>query len=201
MVLRLLWTQKQMFWAFEKGMFKFFVKFWVSKLKPFSGKAWQPSRPSKFKVGDRKLFRTWFWSNLEIKHEFSEHLKMDIFNFLQFLGDEVEAIFWESEAKHRKQLKTKFGHRNFLRKWFLTFFELKNQYCGRLKIALFKFFAIFWLTKLQPFSGKLRQNIKNCLNPNLVIESFLKNGFEATLRSKTYVLSVYFRVFCKFLSD
>ena len=41
MVLKLAWAQKRMLWAFEKGMFQFFAKFLVTKLKPFSGKARQ----------------------------------------------------------------------------------------------------------------------------------------------------------------
>ena len=68
----------------------------------------------------------------------------------------------------------------------------------------FSVFANFWVTKLKPFSGKVRQSMQNYLNQNLVIGSFLENGFEATLSSKTNVLSVWkghFSVFYKFLSD
>ena len=69
---------------------------------------------------------------------------------------------------------------------------------------IFQFFANFWVTKLKPFSGKVRQSIQNYWNQNLIIGSFLENGFEATLSSKTNVVSVWkvhFSVFCKFLSD
>ena len=48
------------------------------------------------------------------------------------------------------------------------------------------------------------RNLQNYLNQNLVIGSFLENGFEATLSWKTNVLSVWkehFSIFCKFLSD
>ena len=38
MVLRVPWTQKRKFWAFEKDIFPFFANFWVAKSKPFSGK-------------------------------------------------------------------------------------------------------------------------------------------------------------------
>ena len=38
--------------------------------------------------------------------------------------------------------------------------------------------------------GKVRKSVKNCLNPKLVIESFLKIGFEDTLRSKANVLNL-----------
>ena len=60
------------------------------------------------------------------------------------------------------------------------------------------------MTKLKPFSGKVRQSVQNYLNQNLVIESFLENGFEATFSSKMNVLSVWKEhvlVFCKFWSD
>ena len=66
------------------------------------------------------------------------------------------------------------------------------------------FFTNFWATKLKLFSGKVRQSVQNYWNQNLVIRSFLENGFGTTLSSKTNVLSVWkghFSVFCKFLSD
>ena len=40
------------------------------------------------------------------------------------------------------------------------------------------------------FSGKVRQSKVNYLDQNLVVGNFLENGFEATLRSKSNVLSV-----------
>ena len=113
-------------------------------------------------------------------------------------------IFWKSEAKHQKLFKSKFGYKKLLRKWFWSYLDLKNECSERLKKAFFRLFAIFWVTKSKPFSWKVRQNIKNCLDQNLVIGSFLENGFEATLTSKSNVLSVWkehFSVFCKFLSD
>ena len=54
------------------------------------------------------------------------------------------------------------------------------------------------------FSGKVRQSVQSYLNQSLMIGTFLKNVFEATLSSKTNVLSVWkelFSAFCKFLSD
>ena len=60
------------------------------------------------------------------------------------------------------------------------------------------------MTKLKPFSEKVRQSVQNYLNQNLVIASFVKNGFEVTISSKTNVLSIWkghFSVLHKFLSD
>ena len=69
--------------------------------------------------------------------------------------------------------------------------------------GILQFFAGFYMTKLKPLLGKVKQSIQNYLNQNLVIETFLENGFEATLSSKTNVVSVSkgcFLNFCKFLS-
>ena len=69
----------------------------------------------------------------------------------------------------------------------------------------FSLFFKFLRDELEkPFSGKVRQSVQNYLNQNLVIGSFLENGFQANLSSKTNILSVwkgYFSVFCKFFSD
>ena len=73
-----------------------------------------------------------------------------------------------------------------------------------LKKVIFQVFANIWVTKLKPFSGKVRQRVQNFLNQNLVIKSFLGNGFEAIFTSKTNVLNVWkvhFSVFWKFLIE
>ena len=65
------------------------------------------------------------------------------------------------------------------------------------------YFLVFWKLLSQEVM-KVRQSFKNCLNQNLIIGSFLENGFEAPLSSKTNLLSVWkghFSLFCKFLSD
>ena len=75
---------------------------------------------------------------------------------------------------------------------------------GTLGKGILQFFAGFCATKLKPLLGKVKQSIQNYLNQNLVIESFLENGFEATLSSKTNVVSVSkgrFSIFLKLLSD
>ena len=60
------------------------------------------------------------------------------------------------------------------------------------------------MTKLKPFSGKVRQSEVNFLNQDLAKGSFLENAFEGTLSSKANVLSFlkgHVSVFHKFLSD
>ena len=73
-----------------------------------------------------------------------------------------------------------------------------------LEKCIFQFFANFWVMKLKPFAEKVGQSVKIYRNQNLVIRTFLENGFEATLSLKTSLLSIWkkhFLVFCKFLSD
>ena len=72
----------------------------------------------------------------------------------KLLGGEVETIFWESEAKHQRLFKSSFGHRKLLRKRFWSYLELKNQYCGHLKIAFFIFSQVFNWRSWNYFLGK-----------------------------------------------
>ena len=58
--------------------------------------------------------------------------------------------------------------------------------------------ATFWVTKLKPFCGKVRQSVQNYLNQNLVLRSFQDNGFEATLSLETKVVSIWKSVFMFF---
>ena len=156
MVLQLPWAQKRMFWAFWKGHFSIFWKFLNDAVETvFWESETEPSRPNKFKDGHSKLFRKWFWSNLEVKDEYSEHLEREIFRvFFQFLSDQIEMIYWKSKAKHQQFFESKFGHRNLLIKWFWSFPELKNQYCGRLKTAFFQFLQVFDWRSWNHFMGK-----------------------------------------------
>ena len=69
--------------------------------------------------------------------------------------------------------------------------------------GIFLFFPNFSVTKLKPFSGKVRQSVQNYLNQKLIIQSFSENGFQTTLRLKTDVLGVWkghFWVVSKLLS-
>ena len=111
--------------------------------------------------------------------------------FCKFLSDRVETVFWESEAKASKLFKLKFGHKNLPRKQFWSFLKLSNQYCVRLKRAFFSFFTSFWVTKLKPSSGKVRQRLQIYLDQNLIIRTFLENSFEAFWSSITNILCVW----------
>ena len=63
--------------------------------------------------------------------------------FCKFLSDEVETIFWESEAKHSKLFGSIFGYRTFLRKWFWTHLELNNECSQGLERVFFSFLQSF----------------------------------------------------------
>ena len=63
----------------------------------------------------------------------------------------------------------------------------------------FTAFCKFLRDQVDILSRKLKQSVQSYLNQNLVIESFLENGFEATFSSKTNVVSVSKRAFFNFL--
>ena len=116
------------------------------------------------------------------QQQMSSSFENDIIYFFANFWESWES--WDSETKHQKLFKSKFVHKN-LRKWFRSFLELKNQYCGRLKIAFFSFVPVFDWRSWNHFPGKWGKNIQNHLNQNWVPGSFLENGFEGTLRSRT----------------
>ena len=77
----------------------------MTKLKSFSGKARQSFQVQLNSKLVTESFLEIGFSNLEIKNECSEHLEREIFSALQILSDDVEIIFWESEAKCSKLFK------------------------------------------------------------------------------------------------
>lgn len=42
------------------------------------------------------------------------------------------------------------------------------------------------MTKLKLLTRKTKQNVENSLNPKLVIENILENGFQATMKTKAF---------------
>ena len=116
---------------FEKGIFQFFANFWVTRLKPFSGKLRQSAQNF---LNQRLVIGSFLENGFEV------------------------TLSWKT---------------NVLSVWREHFSVFEN----------------FWVTKLKPFSGKVRQSVQNYLNQNLVTGTFLENGFEVTLISKTNVLT------------
>ena len=144
MVLKLPWPQKRMLWAFEKGIFQLFASYWVTKLKPFSGKV----RQSVQNYFNQNLVIASFLENgfeatLSSKTNFLSIWKEHFSVLCKFLSGEVETIFWESEAKRLKLFQSKFGHRKLLKKWFWSYLELKNECSEHWKRAFSNFLQIF----------------------------------------------------------
>ena len=144
-----------MFWALEKCIFQFFANFWVTKLKPFAGKVGQGVKI----YWNQNLVKRTFLENglgetLSSKANLLSVWKNHFSVFCKFLSDEVETIFWESEAKRSKLFKSKFGYRKLLRKWFWSYIELKNECSERLKRAFFSFLQIFEWRSWNHFLGK-----------------------------------------------
>ena len=193
---------KRMFWGFDSGVFHFFSNFWVTKLKQFSGKA----RKSVQNILTQNFF---ILSFLENRFEATLSSKTNVLSiwqwvfspFPKFLGEEVQTAFEENKAKRQVLFKSKVVHRKLFRTWFWSYLIVKNECSERLAMTFFTFFPNFRNSKLKPFFGKMRQSVKNCVNPKLFIGSLLKNGFEATMRSKANVWKWHFSDFDKFLSD
>ena len=194
-----------MLWIFENAIFTIFANFWAAKsTKLFSGKVRQSIQNclnQNLVIGS--FLENGFGASLSSKTSVVSVWKRHFTIFLKCLSDQVETIFWQSEAKCSNLFKSKFGHRKLPRIWFWYYLEFKNECSERLKKAFFQFFAKFWMMKLKRFSGKVRESVENFLNQILAMVNFLENGFEATLTSKAIVLSVWkvhFSVFFRFFS-
>ena len=98
-ILKLPWPQKRMFWVFEKGVFKFFANFWVTKLKQFSGKARQGLQNqlnSKLVIGSFLENGFTLRSKTNVLSIWKERFSV----FLQFLSEVVKTIFSERKVKY-----------------------------------------------------------------------------------------------------
>ena len=142
-----------MLWVFQKDIFQLFENFWVAKLKPFSGKVRQSAQNylnRNLVVGS--ILENGFGATLSSKTNVLSVSKRHFSVFCKFLGDEVETIFRESEAKLSKLFKSKVGIRKLLRKGFWKYLVLKNECCKCFKRAFFSFWkflsdeveTIFW---------------------------------------------------------
>ena len=154
MVSKLPWAQKRIFWVFEKSIFQFFADFWLTKLKPFSGKERQSvkiysNQNLAMTTFLKKGFEATLSSKMNVLSLWNKHFSV----FWKFLSGEVETIFWESQAKRSRLFKSKFGQRKLLRKWFRSYLELKNECSERLKLPFFSFLQIFEWRSSNRFLG------------------------------------------------
>ena len=161
MVLKLPWSLKRMFWAFEKGIFHFFANFWVTKLKPFSGEVRQSVQNY---LNQNLVIRSFLENGFEVTLSsktnvlsvWREHFSV----FCRFVSDEVETIFWKSEAKRSKLFKSKFGHGKLLTKWFWSYLDFKTNVLSIWKGHFSVFLQIFEWWSWNHFLGKLGKAFK-----------------------------------------
>ena len=246
-----------MLWVFEKGIFQFFENFWVTKLKPFSGKArqcvqtylnqnlvigsflgndfgatfsWKTNVLSVWKkhfavfckflsdevetvlrkseakyskllnqnLGIGRFLENGFEATLSWKTNIASVWKEHFSVFWRFLSDEVETIFWESEAMRPNLFKSKFGHRKLPRKWFWSYLQLKNECSERLKKAFCSFLQIFEWRSWNRFAekwGKVFKTFKSKLGHRKV----LRKWFWSNLELKNECCERLKRVFFSFL--
>ena len=153
--MKLPWSEKRMFWAFEKGIFQFFANFWVRKLKPFLENVRQSIQSNlnqHLVIGS--FLELDFGATLGSKRSVASVWKEDFSVFWKFLSEKVETVFMESQGKHSRPFKSKFGYRKLLRKWFWFSLELKNECCECLKRVFFSFLQIFHWRSWNHFLGK-----------------------------------------------
>ena len=84
-----------------------------------------------FPMNFEKFLRTPLWQNtsgpLLLPIKYSERLKIAFFIFFKFMSNEIDTVFWESEAKSLKLFKSKIVHKNHFRKCLkATLFSKRN---------------------------------------------------------------------------
>ena len=143
MYLTLPWPQKQMLWAFGKGILQFFASFCMTKLKSLSRKVKQ-SVQSYLNQGFviERFLENGFEATLRSKMNVVSISKGRFSFFCKFLSDEVETISWKSEPKRSKLFKSKFGHRKLLRKWVWSYLELKSEFLEPWVRAFYNFLMV-----------------------------------------------------------
>ena len=138
------WAQKRIFWAFEKSIFQFFANFWVTKLKPFSGKVRQGVQNylnQNSVVGS--LLENGLEATLSSKANVLSVWKNHISVFWKCLSDEVETAFLEKEGKRSTLFKSKFSNMQLLSKWFWSYIKFENECFECLKGAFLSFLQSF----------------------------------------------------------
>ena len=177
-------------WTTENAIFTCFANFWATKSKVFSGKVRQSIQNY---LNQNLVVRT-FLENGSGATLSSKTNVVSIWkgNFTVFF-----ASFWVTKLKPFYG-KVKQGIQSQLNQNLVIGIFLANgseaTLSSNINLSVWKghfpLFPNFWVTKLKLFSGKVRQSVQSYLNQNLVIVSFLKNGFETTLSSKTNIVSV-----------
>ena len=161
MVLKLPWAQKRMFWAFEKVIFQFFPKFWVTKLKRFFEKLRQNFQNCLI----QDLF-IWSFLKNDFEGTFSSKRnpvcawKLHFSDSYKFMRQKSETICWESETKRLKLLQWKLGHRKLHRKSLWSYVDLKNKCSEPLERPFYSFLQVSPWPSWNHFQGKWRKAFK-----------------------------------------
>ena len=126
-------------------LFTFFVNFWGTKLKPFSGKANQSLQNGFIlKFARESILEIGFEATLKSKTNVLSVWKWIFYFFCTFFSEQVENVCGESKAKHIKLCKSEVGHRKHFRKWFWNYLEVKSKmYYWTFEKGIFSFLHIF----------------------------------------------------------
>ena len=171
---------RKWFWSYLKLKSECYeCYFWVIKLRPLSGKARQS-------LQDHLNLKLIIGNFLENSFETISSSKTNVLSvwkglfsvFCRFLIDEVQTIFWESQAKHQILFKSKFGHRKLLRKRSWSHLELKNECSERLKRAFFSFLQVFGWRSWNRFQGKQDNLLETFCIKSALFGAFWKNVFQ-----------------------
>ena len=116
----------------------------MTKLKPFLENVRQSIQSNlnqHLVIGS--FLENYFGATLKSKRSVASVWKEHFSVLWKFFSDKVETIFRESEVKRSRRFKSKFHYRKLLKKWLWSYLELKNEFCERLKRAIFSFLQIF----------------------------------------------------------
>ena len=132
---------------------------------PHFSKKWFQLRQSEIckKLKNTIFKRTHYWllSSRKLQNYFLIRLlwpNFDLNSFECFASLSQKIKIWSEEASWKIVLRLPLGQKRM-------FWAFEK--------GIFQFFTNFWVTKSKPFSGKVRQSIRNYLNQNLIIGSFL----------------------------
>ena len=144
-----------MFWGFKKEHCSVSFKFVGDKIENvFWENEAKLLKLFKSRFAQRSFLEKVFGATLSWKTNFVSVWKEHFSISCKFLSDDVETISWESEAKHLKLFKIKFGHKKLPKKWFSSNLDYKNECSGHLKRTFFSFLQVFEWRSWNSFLGK-----------------------------------------------
>ena len=180
-----------MFGVFEKSIFDFLANFWLTKLNRCFGKVRQRLENSlnqNLVIG--RFLENGFEDTLNSKANVWSFENTIFQFFVSFWVTKVKPFFGKVKGSVQNYLNQNLVLGNFFENGFEVTLRSKTNLLSVYK-EHFSLFCYIWVTKLELFFGKVRQSVQNYLNQNLVVGSFVQNGFEATFSSKTNLLQIF----------